>query len=157
MSSVLNVFLVLLYGFFLFFFPPFFLFSLDFLLRKHFIFSTSFLFIYFPFLYLFDLFSGKFLCLYRPLSTKLSFWQSYSYFIAALSCFGFSFSVSFIYFCFHLYDTVSSTNLSFVCSSASFKCKVAFRLLTLEFVFFPLMFYSLFSSPSPSENNLVMI
>lgn len=92
MSSVLNVFLVLLYGFFLFFFPPFFLFSLDFLLRKHFIFSTSFLFIYFPFLYLFDLFSGKFLCLYRPLSTKLSFWQSYSYFIAALSCFGFSFS-----------------------------------------------------------------
>ena len=48
----------------------------------------------------------------------------------------FVFSVSFIYFCFHLYDTVSSTNLSFVRSfSASFKCKVAFRLLTLEFQF----------------------
>ena len=92
MPSVLNVFLVLLYGFFLFFSPPFFLFSLDFFLRKHFIFSTSFLFIYFPFLYLFDLFSGKFPCLYLSLSTKLSFWQSYSYFILALFCFGFSFS-----------------------------------------------------------------
>lgn len=41
-----------------FFFPPF-LFFLDFLLRKYFIFSTSFLFIYFPFLYLFDIFSGE--------------------------------------------------------------------------------------------------
>lgn len=75
-----------------FFSPPFFLFFLDFLLRKYFIFSTSFLFIYFPFLYLFDIFSGKFPCLYLSLSTKLSFWQSYSYFIVALCCFGFSFS-----------------------------------------------------------------
>lgn len=94
-DKCLQFWMLFLYYFmdsFFFFFPPFFLFFLDFLLRKYFIFSTSFLFIYFPFLYLFDIFSGKFPCLYLSLSTKLSFWQSYSYFIVALSCFGFSFS-----------------------------------------------------------------
>ena len=70
MPSVLNVFLVLLYG--SFFPPPFFLFSLDFLLRKHFIFST-FLFIYFPFLYFFDIFAGKFSCLYVSLLLNCHF------------------------------------------------------------------------------------
>lgn len=101
MPSVLNVFLVLLYG--SFFPPPFFLFSLDFLLRKHFIFST-FLFIYFPFLYFFDIFAGKFSCLYVSLLLNCHFGNLTLNFILAVSCFWFFF---FTAFCSCFMNTVS--------------------------------------------------
>lgn len=84
MPSVMKVFLVIFLDNFLCSGPP--------ILFRPFINKTyllnwliSFLFSHFPFLCLFNIFSGKFSCLYH-FSIKLLFWRTYSSFIIAFSC-----------------------------------------------------------------------